>query len=59
MKELENCSICPHKCMVNREQGQKGRCRCNDKIKTALASVHNFEEPCISGKSHITKSSAK
>lgn len=59
MKELENCSICPHKCMANREQGQKGRCRCNDKIKIALASVHNFEEPCISGKSHITKSSAK
>lgn len=59
MKELENCSICQHKCMVNIEQGQKGRCRCNDKIKIALASVHNFEEPCISGKSHITKSSAK
>ena len=27
-----------------------GRCKCNDKIKIALASVHNFEEPCISGK---------
>ena len=23
MKELENCSICPHKCMVNREQGKR------------------------------------
>ena len=27
-----------------------GYCRCDDKIKIALASVHNYEEPCISGK---------
>lgn len=26
-----------------------GRCKASDKIKLALASVHNFEEPCISG----------
>lgn len=49
MKELESCEICPHKCKVNREAGQIGRCRCNDKIKIALASVHKYEEPCISG----------
>ena len=50
MKELEKCEICPHKCKVNRAHGNKGRCRCNDKIKIALASIHNYEEPCISGK---------
>ena len=50
MKELEKCEICPHKCKVNRALGNKGRCRCNDKIKIALASIHNYEEPCISGK---------
>lgn len=50
MKELEKCEICPHRCMANREIGKIGRCRCNDKIKIALASVHNYEEPCISGK---------
>ena len=27
-----------------------GRCKCDDKIKMALASIHNYEEPCISGK---------
>ena len=50
MKELERCEICPHRCKVNRANGQIGRCRCDDKIKVALASIHDFEEPCISGK---------
>ena len=50
MQELLSCKICPHKCRVNRNSGQFGRCRCNDKIKIALASVHQYEEPCISGK---------
>ena len=49
MKELRDCEICPHRCKVNREKGNIGRCRCNDKIKIALASVHDYEEPCISG----------
>lgn len=46
---LENCMICPHKCGVNRLEGNKGRCKCDDKLKIALASLHMFEEPCISG----------
>lgn len=49
MKELRDCEICPHRCKVNREKGNIGRCRCNDKIKIALVSVHDYEEPCISG----------
>ena len=35
---------------VNRVNGKVGYCKCNDKIKIALASVHNYEEPSISGK---------
>ena len=50
MEELKFCQICPHKCKVNRLEGNIGRCKCDEKIKIALASVHNFEEPCISGK---------
>ncbi len=46
---LENCILCPHKCGVNRLEGNKGRCKCDDKLKIALASLHMFEEPCISG----------
>ena len=46
---LEQCMLCPHNCKVNRLNGQIGRCKCNDKIKVALTSLHKFEEPCISG----------
>ena len=46
---LEKCTICPHKCKVNRVNGKIGRCKSSNKIKIALASLHNFEEPCISG----------
>ena len=50
MEELSSCTICPHNCKVNRDNGQIGRCRSGNKVKIALASVHNYEEPCISGK---------
>jgi len=46
---LENCMLCPHKCGINRIDGKKGRCKCDDKLKIALASLHMIEEPCISG----------
>ena len=48
-KELDNCRICPNKCNVNRNIGEIGRCKSNSNIKIALYSIHNFEEPCISG----------
>ena len=35
---------------MNRTNGKTGYCRCNDKIKIALVSTHNYEEPSISGK---------
>ncbi len=47
---LEKCQICPHNCKINRNKNQIGRCKSTNKIKIALYSVHNFEEPCISGK---------
>ena len=50
MKELNSCTICPHNCKININNGQIGRCRRGDKVKIALASVHNYEEPCISDK---------
>ena len=49
MQELEKCSICPHNCGINRLNGNIGRCKSNGNIKLAMASIHNFEEPCISG----------
>ncbi|CDB31546.1 uncharacterized Fe-S protein [Clostridium sp. CAG:575] len=47
---LEQCKICPHECKINRNNGKIGRCKSTDKVKIALYSTHNFEEPCISGK---------
>ena len=50
LQQLEKCELCPHMCKVNRNEGKTGRCKSNQNIKIALYSVHNFEEPCISGK---------
>lgn len=49
MNILKSCKICPHECKVNRLKGKVGRCRSTNKIKIALASLHQYEEPCISG----------
>lgn len=48
-KYLTKCKICPHECNINRNEKQIGRCKSTDKVKIALYSTHNFEEPCISG----------
>ena len=47
---LQKCEICPHKCKIDRTKNQVGRCKSKDTVKVALASIHNFEEPCISGR---------
>lgn len=48
-EELIECKVCPHNCKVNRTNNEIGRCRASDKVKIALASLHYYEEPCISG----------
>ena len=50
-KYLEECKLCPRECKVNRIDGKIGRCRAGVNPKIALADLHFFEEPCISGKS--------
>ena len=45
---LKKCEICPHKCGVNRINNQIGRCKSKNTVKVAKASVHKYEEPCIS-----------
>lgn len=47
--ELSSCALCPHMCKVNRNNGKIGRCKSTGNVKIALASLHHFEEPCISG----------
>lgn len=46
---LENCTLCPHRCNINRKEGKIGRCKATNNVKIALYSTHDFEEPCISG----------
>lgn len=50
IEKLSSCTLCPHNCKVNRLEGKRGRCYCNDKLRIALSSLHYYEEPCISGK---------
>lgn len=50
MKLLENCTLCPRACGVNRLEGKRGFCGAGDKVKVARAALHHWEEPCISGK---------
>ncbi len=49
IEKLSSCQLCPHNCGVNRLEGKIGRCGCDDKLTIALASLHHYEEPCISG----------
>lgn len=43
------CSLCPRNCRVNRTAGQTGYCGMPDTVQVARASLHMWEEPCISG----------
>ena len=46
---LKSCRLCPRNCGVNRLDGEIGYCRAGKEIKIARASLHQWEEPCISG----------
>lgn len=46
---LKDCTLCPRECHIDRTGGKKGYCRVTDKLVVARASLHYWEEPCISG----------
>lgn len=48
-KYLDKCEICPNKCGINRFE-KNGICKAGKHPKIALATLHYWEEPCISGK---------
>ncbi len=48
-KLLKNCSLCPHKCGVDRYSGTNGFCRSGVKPLVSISVVHHGEEPPISG----------
>jgi len=47
--EYENCRLCPRNCGAKRNSGQKGFCRESSELRVGRASLHMWEEPCISG----------
>ena len=48
-KYFKACKLCPRKCGADRTSG-KGYCGAGDRIIAAKASLHMWEEPCISYK---------
>ena len=45
---MNKCNLCPRNCGLDRSSGD-GACGAGNNVKLALVSVHNYEEPCISG----------
>lgn len=45
---LRKCNLCPRNCGVNRYENV-GFCKAGAKIKLAYYSLHQWEEPVISG----------
>ena len=50
MSDYTACHLCPRGCGIDRNI-TSGACRVMSNIKAARASLHFWEEPCISGKS--------
>ncbi|MGE5586620.1 MAG: radical SAM protein [Clostridia bacterium] len=49
LKTLRNCRLCPRECGRNRLTGETGFCGATALPRVALASLHHWEEPCVSG----------
>ena len=49
MNILRKCTLCPRNCMVDRYKSV-GFCGASNKIKLAYYSLHQWEEPIVSGK---------
>lgn len=47
--DVSCCVLCPKECKKDRTKGEKGSCGTSDKLIIARASLHMWEEPCISG----------
>lgn len=48
MYDINNCSLCPRNCQADRTKSN-GVCRSGEMVIAARASLHYWEEPCISG----------
>jgi len=46
---LDSCCVCPNSCRVNRNAGQRGRCRSSAEIVVSAANLHFGEEAVLVG----------
>ncbi len=51
MNELKCCRLCPRECGADRLSDKFGFCGAGKNVRIARASLHFWEEPCISGES--------
>lgn len=49
MNDYQHCTLCPRHCGVDRTAG-KGVCGESNTLRISRASLHLWEEPCLSGK---------
>ncbi|MBP3254639.1 MAG: hypothetical protein J6M30_09060 [Bacteroidales bacterium] len=54
IRQLQCCTLCPHKCGVNRLKGEKGFCRLDLSLAIALVINHKGEEPVLSRSKGVT-----
>lgn len=47
---MQSCVLCPRSCRADRLSGRTGYCGQTADLTAARASLHMWEEPCISGK---------
>jgi len=48
-KLLSPCEVCPHKCKVNRLEGERGFCRSGEEVIVSSYNAHFGEEPPLVG----------
>ncbi len=46
---LESCELCPRRCRADRTAGGRGYCGAGELPCVALVSLHQWEEPCLTG----------
>ena len=46
---MTECSLCPRRCRARRDRGEQGFCGAGAGIRVARASLHQWEEPPLSG----------
>ena len=49
MSPYKHCLLCPRKCGVDREAGQRGYCGETADLRIAFAGIHRGEEPPVTG----------